>query len=81
MAIGKCGSEKIFEAYIELEMQLGNIDRCRKPHEKWIELQPTNTCAWIQYADLEKNLQEMQKCRAIYELAISQPMIDTPEII
>lgn len=80
-AIGKCGSEKIFEAYIELEMQLGNIDRCRKLHEKWIEIQPTNTRAWIQYGELEKNLQEMQRCRAIYELAISQPVIDTPEMI
>ena len=33
-SIGKCPRPKIFKAYAELEMQLGEIDRCRKIFEK-----------------------------------------------
>ena len=30
MALGMCPKRKLFKAYIELETQLGSIDRCRK---------------------------------------------------
>ena len=33
-SIGKCARPKIFKAYAELEMQLGEVDRCRKIFEK-----------------------------------------------
>ena len=28
MAIGMCPKAKLFKSYIELELQLGNVDRC-----------------------------------------------------
>ena len=37
-AIGKSGKEKIFKAYIALELQLGNVDRCRTLYEKYLEV-------------------------------------------
>jgi crooked neck len=76
--IGIAPREKVFKAYIELELQLGNIDRCRTIYEKFIETHPDNASAWIKYAELERSLDEQERCRAIFETAISQP-IDMPE--
>jgi crooked neck len=28
MAVGSCPKDKLFRAYIDLELQLGNVDRC-----------------------------------------------------
>ena len=33
-ALGKCPRKKIFKFYIELEMLLGEMDRCRKIFER-----------------------------------------------
>lgn len=81
LGIARNGSEKVFQSYIELEMQLGNIDRCRKLYDKWLITHPNNCSAWIGFADLEKSLQEFQRCEAIYELAIQNSSIDKPEMI
>ena len=35
-AIGRAPKAKIFEAYITLEMQLGNMERCRAIYEKYV---------------------------------------------
>ena len=81
VGIAKNGSEKLFSAYIELEMQLGNIDRCRKLYDKWLQTSPTNCNAWIGFVELEKSLQEFKRCEALFELAIKNPLIDKPEVI
>ena len=70
----------MFKAYVELELQLGNIDRCRKIYEKFIECQPENTNAWVKYAELERSLDERERCRAIFDIAINQNL-DMPEIV
>ncbi len=80
MSIGITPREKIFKAYVELEMQLGNIDRCRTIYEKFIETQPDNSSAWVKYAELEKSLDEKERAIAIFETAISHPL-DMPEIV
>ena len=77
-AIGRCPREKIFKSYIELELQLGNVDRCRKIYEKYIELFPEYANAWIQYGQLEQSLEEMDRARAIYDIAVEQNL-DMPE--
>ena len=81
VGIAKNGSEKLFQAYIELEMQLGNIDRCRKLYDKWLIMHPNNCNAWIGFTELEKSLQEYKRCEAIFELAVKNSMIDKPELI
>lgn len=48
--------------------------RCRTLYEKYLEWQPANCHGWTKFADLEKSLGEAQRTRAIYELAISQPV-------
>ncbi|KAJ6695337.1 hypothetical protein OIU74_014466 [Salix koriyanagi] len=80
-AIGKAPKDKIFKKYIEIEMQLGNIDRCRKLYEKYLEWSPENCYAWSKYAELERSLSETERARSIFELAIAQPALDMPELL
>lgn len=70
---------KVFDFYIDLEMQLGNVDRCRQLYERFLEWAPHNCSAWIKFAELERSLGENDRARAIFELAISQPLLDMPE--
>jgi len=74
-------SLQIFKKYIEIELQLGNIDRCRKLYEKYLDWSPENCYAWTKYAELERSLCETERARAIYELAIAQPALDMPELL
>ncbi len=45
-----------------------------------MEWDPTRCSAWTRFAELERSLGETQRARAIYELAISQPRLDMPEV-
>ncbi|XAR55043.1 hypothetical protein NMG60_11030419 [Bertholletia excelsa] len=80
-AIGKAPKEKIFKKYIEIELQLGNIDCCRKLYEKYLEWAPENCYAWSKYAELERSISETDRARAIFELAIAQPALNMPELL
>ncbi|WCJ34756.1 Pre-mRNA-splicing factor CLF1 [Euphorbia peplus] len=80
-AIGKAPKDKIFKKYIEIELQLGNIDRCRKLYEKYLEWSPENCYAWSKFAELERSLSETERATAIFELAIAQPALDMPELL
>jgi len=73
--------KKIFDSYIELEMQIGNIDRCRQLHKRNIELFPENSQAWINFANLETQLLEIERARSIYNLGIQQTILDQPDIL
>lgn len=81
VAIGKCPREKVFKGYIELELQLGNVDRCRKLYEKYLEFMPENCYAWSKFAELESSLAEIERARGIFELAINQTVLDMPEVL
>ncbi|KAK4593321.1 hypothetical protein RGQ29_017444 [Quercus rubra] len=80
-AIGKAPKDKIFKKYIEIELQLGNIDRGRKLYDKYLEWAPENCYAWSKYAELEGSLCETERARAMFELAIAQPALDMPELL
>lgn len=81
VSLGKCPRKKTFQAYIEVELQLGNIDRCRTLYQKYVELMPTTVEAWSRFAQLETSLAELDRARAIYELATQQPVLDVPELL
>eukprot|EP00850_Spirogloea_muscicola_P009940 SM000057S18370 [mRNA] locus=s57:260193:264737:+ [translate_table: standard] len=81
MAIGTAPKDKIFKTYIEMELQLGNIDRCRTLYEKYLEWSPANCYAWSKFAELERSLREIERGRSIFELAIAQPVLDMPELL
>ena len=80
-AIGKCPKPKLFRGYIELELKLREFDRCRRLYEKFLEYNPGNCMTWIKYAELEAILGDIDRSRAIYNLAVEQPQIDMPEVL
>lgn len=80
-AIGLCPKDKLFKGYIDLEKHLFEFVRCRKLFEKHIEWKPSNTEAWIKFAELERGLDDLDRARAIYELGISQETLDMPELL
>jgi crooked neck len=80
-AIGMCPKDKLFRGYIELEKQLFEFLRCRTLFEKQIEWNPSNSQAWILFAELEQSLDDMERARGIFELGIDQPTLDMPELV
>ncbi|KAI6245984.1 Pre-mRNA-splicing factor [Erysiphe necator] len=80
-AIGMCPKDKLFKGYIELELKLFEFSRCRTLYEKYIEWNNANCQAWIKFAELERGLDDLERTRAIFELAIEQPLLDMPELL
>eukprot|EP00937_MAST-01D_sp_MAST-1D-sp2_P004952 g4952.t1 len=81
VALGKCPKDKLFRGYIELEQQLGEIERCRTLYGKYLAHGPHNCAAWRRFAELEQAVGETERCRAIFELAVGQRVLDMPEQI
>ncbi|KAI6037551.1 hypothetical protein EDC04DRAFT_2701994 [Pisolithus marmoratus] len=79
--IGLCPKEALFKGYIQLEMDLREFDRVRTLYEKYIEYDPTNSAAWIKYAELETALEDFARAEAMFELAISQSALAMPELL
>jgi crooked neck len=80
-ALGKCPREKLFRGYIQLELQLGNVDRCRTLYQKYLTFMPANCETWCKFAQLEASLSEVERARAVFEMAVAQPALDMPELL
>ncbi|KAK4131942.1 TPR-like protein [Trichocladium antarcticum] len=80
-AIGMCPKDKLFKEYISLEQRLYEFERCRTLYEKHALYNPSNCQTWIKWAELERGLDDLDRTRAIYELAINQPVLDMPEVV
>ena len=78
LLLSACGKRR---SYIELELQLGEIERVRTLYQKYLQWTPANCGAWCKYAEVERSLGELARVRAIYELAIEQPLLDMPEVL
>jgi hypothetical protein len=79
-SLGMCPKESVLRGYIDLETRLGEIDRVRRLHEKQVQLWPFNAAGWCRFAALEATVGEGERARAIYELAVSQGVLDMPEV-
>ncbi|KAJ1463167.1 hypothetical protein M885DRAFT_581520 [Pelagophyceae sp. CCMP2097] len=83
-ALGKCkklGKPKLYVGYVEVERQLGEVDRCRQIYAKFVDAAPTNCRAWAGFGSLEATVGEAARARAVYELAVAQPQLDMPEAL
>lgn len=80
-AIGLCPKDKLFSGYVDLERKLFEFVRCRTLYEKHVEYNPANCQTWIKFAELERGLDDVDRARAIFELAVSQPQLDMPELL
>jgi len=76
-----CPKDKLFRGYIDLEIQLREFDRSRLLYQKFLEFGPENCTTWLKFAELECLLGDLERARAIYELAVNQPRLDMPEIL
>jgi crooked neck len=73
--------DKLFKGYIELEMKLFEFGRCRQLYTKYLEWNPANSQAWIKFAELERGLDDLERARAIFEMAVDEPHLDMPELV
>ncbi|KAI8816104.1 uncharacterized protein EV422DRAFT_572167 [Fimicolochytrium jonesii] len=80
-AIGMAPKERLFKGYIELELQLREFDRVRALYEKYLQWNPANCYAWIKFAELERMLGDSERSRAVFEIAVDQPVLDMPEVL
>ncbi|CBX92865.1 similar to crooked neck pre-mRNA splicing factor-like 1 (Drosophila) [Plenodomus lingam JN3] len=80
-SIGMCPKDKLFKGYIELEMKLFEFNRCRQLYTKYIEWNGANCQTWIKFAELERGLDDLDRTRAIFELAVDEPQLDMPELL
>lgn len=58
-----CAKENIFKGYIQLEHQLGEIDRCRTIYAKYLEFTAHSSSAWIAFGQFEATLGEAERAR------------------
>uniref|UniRef100_A0A914Y3B7 Crooked neck protein n=1 Tax=Panagrolaimus superbus TaxID=310955 RepID=A0A914Y3B7_9BILA len=80
-AIGKCPKKKLFSSYIDMELRFREFDRCRTLYEKLVLFAPDNSSTWIKFAELETILGDVDRARAIFNMAIQQPALDMPEVL
>jgi crooked neck len=80
-AIGCCPKHKVFRFYIDLELQLGCVDRCRALYAKWLAFSPEAVATWVRFAQLERSLGEGERATALFELAVQQAVLDAPEVL
>ncbi|ROW16246.1 hypothetical protein VPNG_01833 [Cytospora leucostoma] len=80
-AIGMCPKDSLFKGYITLEQKLFEFQRCRTLYEKHVEYNPANCQTWIDWAQLERALGDLERGRAVFELGIEQPVLDMPEMV
>ncbi len=70
-ALGRCPRPRIFEAYIALESELGEVQRCRELYKKLLETFPRRAAGWVQFAALEADLAEAERARWIFSAALA----------
>ncbi len=76
-----CRKDAHTVTHLQLERKLGEIDRVRTLYQKMLERFPNNSQAWCDFAALEGSLAETERCRAIFELGVAQPKLDSPELV
>ncbi|KAJ0042507.1 hypothetical protein Pint_17915 [Pistacia integerrima] len=75
-----------YALYEELDAE--DMERTRDVYRKFIQLlmfffnfSKGNCYAWSKFTELERSLDETERARAIFELAIAQPALDMPEVV
>ena len=79
--IGQYGSKSIFTLYLDMESKLGNFERCRKIHERWIEINPHEADNWIAYFKMENDIGEIERARMVIRKSLEMPFIAQPELL
>lgn len=78
---GSTCKDKIYRRYIAVEFRLHEVDRCRTLYKGYVANNPASCAAYIAFADMERALHETERARAILDIAVQQPVLDTPELL
>lgn len=70
-----CPNESLFKSYINLTMKLKNFNQLRNIFQNAIQFNPYDKSMWLQYANLEENLGELERCREIYQILSNDKII------
>ena len=74
----------LYEKYIEaccLFVVSSLYSRSADAHAHLPQFDPTNSAAWIKYAELETQLADYNRARGIFELGASQTPLSMPELL
>ncbi|PWN30316.1 Pre-mRNA-splicing factor CLF1 [Jaminaea rosea] len=80
-SIGMCPKERLFRGYVDLELSLKEFDRARTIYERSLDWDPTNPRLWVRFAELERDLFDEERARAIFELGTQQGAMEMPEVL
>lgn len=80
-AIGTCPRAAIFDAYIEIEILLGEKENVRKLFKQYITMIPNDIRGWVKYASFENNNGNVEDARKIFEEAIESHAVDAMEML
>ena len=69
----------VFLCYLQMEMALGEVDRCRRIFERWLQERSDAVDVWLKFAEMEEQLDELDRARRILDLATAQLQLDRPE--
>eukprot|EP01064_Diplonema_japonicum_P039324 TRINITY_DN9825_c0_g1_i1.p1 TRINITY_DN9825_c0_g1~~TRINITY_DN9825_c0_g1_i1.p1 ORF type:complete len:641 (+),score=134.04 TRINITY_DN9825_c0_g1_i1:188-2110(+) len=72
---------KMYRWYVELEVTLGNIERVRGLYTSWLKAVPSDGRVWARFAEFELTLNETKRARELFELGVSQEVLDQPELL
>lgn len=79
-AIEQCARLKVFCAYSDLELRIGNVVESRQVCQNMLSQFPTSHNAWLAFIDLEQVLSEHARVHALYEAGVTIEEMDEPEI-
>lgn len=68
----------LYEKYLEVCKLIHSVSLANSASSQF---DPSNSTAWIKFAELEAQLQDFARTRAIFELAVSQSPLSMPELL
>jgi len=71
-SLGLAPKASVFEWYIDLEVRLGCVGRVRALYARFIEWDPARSASWVRLAELEQDLGEAARARAVLEAALAR---------
>jgi tetratricopeptide (TPR) repeat protein len=66
ISMGMCPKKKIIDAYINIELQLGNNDRVKKIFQSYIQKFPGDENVWFNFCKFEETLGENNVAEVLY---------------
>lgn len=72
---------RLYEAYIQFECGIGDMDRAREIYQVWLVRHPLHGKAFLGLADLELQLGEGERARGVLELATSVDGVEDIEAL